>query len=171
MKMNKALLATPIFALMLGAVPSSFAQQLMASASPAPIPGSAVTSIAKPVATKPLPQKLDLAAPAPITWTVGSSVGPAPDGAAKPAHTLFNWAKRSLPTPDPRSWSFFRQRPCSMSMASRSWTGTAGPCSTRRTCSCRTRTDTRCSIGQASRCSLPPPRSRPPELSPQLQVA
>ncbi len=103
MKMNKGILIAPIFALALGVVPSSFAQQLMASASPvavsaglpipvatpspAPLAGASAV-VAKPVASKPLPPKLELAAPAPITWNTGSSVGPAPEG-AKPAHTLF----------------------------------------------------------------------------------
>jgi len=94
MKMNKGILIAPMFALMLGVVPSSFAQQLIASASPAGenagLP-SAVT--AKPVAAKPVPAKLELAAPAPITWNTGSSVGPAPEG-SKPAHTLFGLGKK-----------------------------------------------------------------------------
>jgi len=104
MKMNKGILIAPIFALALGAVPSSFAQQLIASASPAaesaglPIPAAAPAPAplagasavaAKPVASKPLPPKLELAAPAPVTWNTGSSVGPVPEGTAKSAHTLF----------------------------------------------------------------------------------
>ena len=104
MKMNKVILIAPIFSLALGAIPSSHAQQLIASASPtgegAGLPVPAATSApasavaAKPVASKPLPPKLEAPAAAPINWSVGSSVGPAPAGEAKPAHTLFGLNKK-----------------------------------------------------------------------------
>jgi len=110
MRMNKGILIAPISALALGAAPSSFAQQLVASASPAaesaglPIPAATPSPAplagvaAKPVASKPLPPKLELAAPAPVTWNTGSSVGPAPEGAAKPSHTLFGKKKATAYT-------------------------------------------------------------------------
>ena len=104
MKMKKGILIAPIFALALGAVPSSFAQQLLASASPAaesvglPMAATASPVAAKPVASKPLPPKLELAAPAPITWNTGSSVGPAPE-AAKPGHLLFGLGNKKKATP------------------------------------------------------------------------
>ncbi len=98
MKMNKGTLIAPVFALILGAAPLSFAQQLVASASPAPLPapasGNASVVTAKPVASKPEPAKLELAAPAPVTWSTGSSVGSAPEGSAKPGHSLFGLGKK-----------------------------------------------------------------------------
>jgi len=97
--MNKGILIAPVFAVALGADPSFFAQQLVASASsvppPAPVLSSAV--VAKP--SKPVTAKPELAASAPITWSTESSVGPAPVGSAKPAHTLFGKKKAAYAGP------------------------------------------------------------------------
>jgi hypothetical protein len=95
MKTNKILLFSPMFALMLGVAQRTSAQQLVASAAVPPAPSSVASDsvTAKPVAGKPLATNLQPVTAAPITWTVGSSVGPTPLGAAKPAHNLFGLNK------------------------------------------------------------------------------
>ena len=106
MKTNKALLISPIFALMLGSVQFTYAQQLIASSSPmtgesgvSAAPSSATSSAtATPVVAKPAHAKLEIPPPEAITWSVASSVGTAPD-AAKPAHHLFGLGKNKKEAP------------------------------------------------------------------------
>ena len=88
MKTNKILVISPIFALMLGVAQTTSAQQLMASGTVPSAPNSAASGsvTAKPVAGKPLVTNLQPVTAAPINWTVGSSVGPAPVSATKQAH-------------------------------------------------------------------------------------
>ena len=95
MKTNKILLISPIVALILGAASAISAQQLVASGTVPAAPNSASSGsvTAKAAAGKPLATNLQPVTAAPITWAVGSSVGPAPAGAAKPAHSLFGLNK------------------------------------------------------------------------------
>jgi len=96
MKANKILLISPMFALMLGVAQTTSAQQLVAAAAVPSAPNSASSgsATAVPAAGKPLSTNLQPVTAAPITWTVGSSVGPAPV-AAKPAHSLFGLNKNN----------------------------------------------------------------------------
>ena len=101
MKTNKILLISPMFALMLGVAQTTSAQQLVASAAAPAAPNSIASGsvTAKPVAGKPLATNLQPVIAAPITWTAVSSVGIAPAGSAKPAHSLFGLNKNKKAAP------------------------------------------------------------------------